>query len=150
MVHIYTDGGCSGNPGPGGWAYVMVLKTFQGETVLKEDWGVEKNTTNNRMEIMGVISALGALKKKRDLPRQVTVYTDSQYVQLGISEWIHKWKSNNWRTSEKKPVKNQDLWQALDALAGEFPIKWVWVRGHAGNKYNERADYLTQVAIESL
>ena len=150
MIHIYTDGGCSGNPGPGGWAYVMVLKTFQGDTIAAEEWGAVTDTTNNRMELLAVISALRALKTNSNLPRQASLYTDSQYVQKGITEWIHNWKRNSWRTSDKKPVKNQDLWLELDALAGEFPVSWVWVRGHAGNIYNERCDKLTQKAIASL
>ena len=150
MIHIYTDGGCSGNPGPGGWAYVMVLKTFQGDSVAAEEWGAVTDTTNNRMELLAVISALRALKAKKNLPRQASLYTDSQYVQKGMTEWIHNWKRNSWRTSDKKPVKNQDLWLELDGLAGEFPISWVWVRGHAGNKYNERCDELTQKAIATL
>ena len=150
LIHVYTDGGCSGNPGPGGWAYVMVLKTFQGDSVVAEEYGAELNTTNNRMEILAVISALKALKQKPELPRQLTLYTDSQYVQKGITEWIRNWKRNSWRTSDKKPVKNQDLWLELDVLAAEFSITWTWVRGHAGNEYNERCDALVQKAIASL
>jgi len=149
-LDIYTDGGCSGNPGPGGWAFVMVQKTYQGEIVIEEKQGAEANTTNNRMELMAVISALNALKTGKDLPRQAVVYTDSQYVQKGITEWIHKWKQNSWRTSDKAPVKNQDLWLLLDKLAEELAITWKWVKGHAGNLYNERCDYLTQKAIAGL
>ena len=129
---------------------MMVQKTFQGDSVVAEEWGGEQNTTNNRMELLAVISALNALKGKPELPRQTTVYTDSQYVQKGITEWIRKWKQNSWRTSDKKPVKNKELWLELDALAGEFPITWAWVKGHAGNKYNERCDILAQKAIASL
>ena len=150
LTHIYTDGGCSGNPGPGGWAYVIVIKTFQGDSVVGEGWGGEPETTNNRMEILAVISALKAVKAKTGLPRQITIHTDSQYVQKGITEWIHIWKKNSWRTSDKKPVKNKDLWLELDALASEFPVSWVWVKGHAGNRYNEYCDSLTQKAIASL
>ena len=150
LIHIYTDGGCSGNPGPGGWAYIMALKTFQGDKILTEQWGAEKNTTNNRMELTAVIEALEALKTKNDTPRQVTLYTDSQYIQKGMSEWIHNWKKNSWRTSDKKPVKNQDLWLRLDALAAGLSISWVWVKGHAGYEYNERCDALTQKAIASI
>ena len=149
-MHIYTDGACSGNPGPGGWGYLMLQKTFQGDSIIAEERGAEKGTTNNRMELLAVINALKALKTKPDCPRQITIYTDSQYVQKGISEWIHNWKRNSWRTSDKKPVKNQDLWMELDALAAEFSIDWVWVRGHAGNKYNERCDELAREAIASL
>ena len=150
LIHIYTDGGCSGNPGPGGWAYVMVKKTFQGDSVLAEEWGAEKSTTNNSMELLAVISALKAAKAKDELSGKFTLCTDSQYVQKGITEWIHNWKRNSWRTSDKKPVKNQDLWMELDSLAAGFSITWVWVKGHAGNTYNERCDALTQKAIASL
>ncbi|MCL2380588.1 MAG: ribonuclease HI [Treponema sp.] len=150
MIHIYTDGGCSGNPGPGGWAYVMVQKTFQGSVVVAEELGGEKSTTNNRMELLAVICALKALKVNLDLSRNLTLYTDSQYVQKGITEWIHNWKRNSWRTSDKKPVKNQDLWVELDTLASGFSVTWRWVKGHAGNEYNERCDALTQQAIASI
>jgi len=146
-LRIYTDGGCSGNPGPGGWAYVMVLQTFQGMQVLAKNKGSEKSTTNNRMELTAVIMALRAFKTMKDVPRQAAVITDSQYVQKGITEWIRNWKRNAWRTAEKKPVKNQDLWIELDALASEFPLKWEWVKGHAGNEYNEMCDAMTQEAI---
>jgi ribonuclease HI len=149
-LQIFTDGGCSGNPGPGGWAYIIVIKTSDGEQLVSEEKGSEKNTTNNRMELMAVISSLKALKTMADLPRQAVVYTDSQYVQKGISEWINKWKINSWRTSDKKPVKNQDLWMELDALAGEFSLSWEWVKGHAGNFFNERCDSMTQDAIMSV
>ena len=150
MLHIYTDGGCSGNPGPGGWAYIMVLETFQGNKVLAENWGAERDTTNNRMELTAVISSLTAVKTMNDVPKQVAVYTDSQYVQKGMTEWIGNWKRNSWRTSDKKPVKNKDLWLLLDALAEAFPISWIWIKGHAGNEFNERCDDLTQNAIASL
>ena len=146
-LKIYTDGGCSGNPGPGGWAYVMVQQTFQGEQVIAKDKGSEKDTTNNRMELTAVIMALRALKTMTDVPRQAAVYTDSQYVQKGITEWIRNWKRNAWRTADKKSVKNQDLWMELDSLANEFPLKWEWVKGHAGNEYNEMCDAMTQEAI---
>ena len=154
-LKIFTDGGCSGNPGPGGWAYILIIETFSGDKILAEQWGAEKNTTNNRMELTAVIEALRAVKAKRndpenEIPRKTAVYTDSQYVQKGISEWIINWKRNSWRTSDKKPVKNQDLWMELDALAGEFPVNWNWVRGHSGIEYNERCDRLTQEAIASI
>lgn len=145
-MHIYTDGGCSGNPGPGGWAYVVI----QDGLVAAEEWGGERNTTNNRMELLAVIRALKALQARGDPPKDLTLYTDSQYVQKGISEWIHNWKKNAWRTSDKKPVKNQDLWMDLDDRAAAFSIAWKWVKGHAGNEYNERCDALTQKAIASL
>ena len=149
-LKIYTDGGCSGNPGPGGWAYVMVIQTFQGEQIIAQNKGAEKDTTNNRMELTAVIMALRDLLSMDNAPRQASVYTDSQYVQKGITEWIHTWKRNSWRTSDKKPVKNQDLWIELDSLASEFPIQWHWVKGHAGNVYNEICDAMTQEAIASL
>ena len=148
-LKIFTDGGCQGNPGPGGWAYVMILKTFQGETITALNKGAEKETTNNRMELTAVISALRALKTM-NVPRKAVVFTDSQYVQKGITEWILVWKRNSWRTSDKKPVKNQDLWIELDSLAEEFSIEWEWVRGHAGNEYNEMCDRMTQEAIADI
>ena len=151
-LKIYTDGGCSGNPGPGGWAYVMALETFQGAKVLEEKSGGEKDTTNNRMELTAVIESLKSLKTanadpQSALPHRAVICTDSQYVQKGITEWIHKWKKNAWRTSDKKPVKNQDLWSELDALANELSPGWEWVRGHAGNEYNERCDALARDQI---
>ena len=148
-LKIYTDGGCSGNPGPGGWAYVMVQETFQGGQIIAQNKGAEKETTNNRMELTAVIEALRALKTM-NVPRQIGIYTDSQYVQKGITEWIHIWKRNAWRTSDKTPVKNQDLWTELDSLAGEFHVTWEWVRGHAGNEYNEFCDRMTQEATASI
>jgi ribonuclease HI len=156
---IYTDGGCSGNPGPGGWAFVILdpgaVEASSGfapaaPRIIAEKWGAEAGTTNNRMELLAVISALELLEKEALSPRKLILCTDSQYVQKGMSEWILSWKRNNWRTSDKKPVKNQDLWQRLDALSARFPIRWQWVRGHAGNEYNERCDELTQIAIASL
>ena len=156
-LKIYTDGGCSGNPGPGGWAYVIV----QGHTLLAEQSGGEKGTTNNRMELTAVIESLRAFKIMSStdgtagLPRKAAVYTDSQYVQKGITEWIRKWKKNAWRTSDKKPVKNQDLWVALDTLSSDLAqqgtaLAWEWVRGHSGIEYNERCDHMTQQAIASV
>jgi ribonuclease HI len=144
---IYTDGGCSGNPGPGGWAYIMVQQTFQGMQIIAKNKGSENFTTNNRMELTAVIMALRALKTMPDVPRHAAIYTDSQYVQKGITEWIRGWKRNSWRTSDKKPVKNQDLWIELDSLNCEFPLHWEWVKGHAGNEYNEICDAMTQTAI---
>jgi ribonuclease HI len=140
-VSIYADGGCRGNPGPGGWGAVL-----QSGGVEKELWGGEAHTTNNRMELTAVIRALEALKR----PSTVHVHTDSQYVQKGINEWIHNWKRNGWRTSDKKPVKNADLWQELDTLAREHEIKWSWIKGHAGNAGNERADRLANRGIDEL
>jgi ribonuclease HI len=150
-MEIYTDGGCSGNPGPGGWAFIILVPTFQGPKILAEKWGAEEETTNNRMELMGVIAALETLRKLRNAPKgELTVYTDSQYVQKGMTEWIRLWKTKGWKTADKGPVKNQDLWRRLDSLAVERPVKWVWLKGHAGNPYNERCDALTQKAIASL
>lgn len=159
MIHIYTDGGCSGNPGPGGWAYVILEIEDQGSETEKphlvaEKWGTERSTTNNRMELLAVISALEALPllcpEASGRAERVSVFSDSQYVQKGMSLWIKDWKNRGWKTSGKEPVKNQDLWQRLDASAAGFSINWVWVKGHAGNEYNERCDFLTQKAIASL
>ena len=149
-LRIYTDGGCSGNPGPGGWAYIIVMQTFQGTQILTQNQGADAATTNNRMELTAVIRGLQTLKSMSDIPRQATVYTDSQYVQKGITEWIKTWKTNKWRTSDKKPVKNQDLWIELDTLAGELSLGWEWVKGHAGNEFNERCDRMTREAMASL
>ena len=149
-LNIYTDGGCSGNPGPGGWAYIIVMENCQGVQIAAQDKGAEKGTTNNRMELTAVIMALRALKTMENVPCQATLYTDSQYVQKGITEWIHTWKRNSWRTSDKKPVKNQDLWIELDSIASEFPLHWEWIKGHAGNLYNEMCDVMTQEAIAGI
>jgi ribonuclease HI len=150
VLYVYTDGGCLGNPGPGGWAYVMVLGTFQGEKVVAEGKGAEKDTTNNRMELQAVISALRALRDAKELPWKAVVLTDSQYVQKGITEWIHLWKKNNWRNSDKQPVKNQDLWKRLEVLTEDLTLQWEWVKGHAGNNWNERCDRMTHEAIAAL
>lgn len=147
-ICIFTDGGCSGNPGPGGWAYVILNRDG---TILDETWGAEANTTNNRMELSAAVAALERIQQK--IPGSGTalaLYTDSQYVQKGISTWIHSWKRNGWRTSSKEPVKNKDLWQKLDELAAQFSIEWHWVKGHAGHTYNERVDRMTQEAIASI
>ena len=149
-IKIYTDGGCSGNPGPGGWAYIIVTETFQGPVILDEKLGAEGNTTNNRMELKAVIESLKAVISMDNVSHKAIVYTDSQYVQKGITEWILKWKQNSWRTSDKKPVKNQDLWMELDSLSNELTISWEWIRGHSGNTYNERCDRMTQKAIDKL
>jgi len=145
-MEIYTDGGCSGNPGPGGWAYVII----KDGNLFAEKWGAEKLTTNNRMELQAVIAALEFLAMDEKKEEKIAVYTDSQYVQKGITLWLAEWKKKGWKTSDKKPVKNKDLWQRLEALAELFPLSWVWVKGHAGNKYNERCDELTRKAIVSL
>ncbi|MFL6808059.1 MAG: ribonuclease HI [Bradyrhizobium canariense] len=138
IVTIYTDGACSGNPGPGGWG--AILKFGDKE---KELNGGERHTTNNQMELMAAISALEALKK----PCTVDLYTDSQYVRQGITGWIHGWKRNGWRTADKKPVKNVELWQRLDAALKQHEIRWHWVKGHAGHPENERADQLARDGI---
>jgi len=140
-VEIYTDGACSGNPGPGGWGAIL---RFNGTE--KELFGGERATTNNRMEMMAVIEALRLLKR----PVAARVFTDSQYVQKGISEWIHGWKRRGWKTADKKPVKNEDLWRQLDALAAEHRVEWHWVKGHAGHPENERADELARRGIEQV
>jgi ribonuclease HI len=119
-------------------------------SIIAEKWGAAKNTTNNRMELSAAIAALEALSELNVNSRQITVYTDSQYVHQGISVWIHAWKKNGWRTSEKKPVKNKELWERLDKLAEEYSLTWQWVKGHAGNEFNERCDRMTHRAIASL
>jgi ribonuclease HI len=118
--------------------------------IIVEKWGAEKETTNNRMELSAVLFALEMLRKLNIAPKRVVVFTDSQYVQLGMTQWIFAWKRNGWRTSDKGPVKNQDLWQRLDDLGALFPVTWEWVKGHAGNTYNERCDQIVQQAIDSL
>jgi len=140
MVDIYTDGACSGNPGPGGWGALLRVNGSE-----KELSGYAPATTNNRMELMAVIEALRSLKR----PVTARVHTDSQYVQKGISEWIHGWKRRGWKTADRQPVKNVDLWQALDAATVGHKIEWLWVRGHAGHTENERVDALARQAIES-
>jgi ribonuclease HI len=147
-VLLFTDGGCSGNPGPGGWAYLIVSES---QGVIDEKWGAERLTTNNRMELSAAVAALEAVLANCSLrSSHITLYTDSQYVQKGISTWIQGWKRNGWKTSNKEPVKNQDLWQKLDQLANSLHVEWRWVKGHAGHEYNERVDRLTQEAIASL
>jgi len=138
VVEIYADGACKGNPGPGGWG--ALLRSGGTE---RELYGGEADTTNNRMELTAVIRALEALKRRC----KVRLYTDSQYVQKGISQWIHDWKRRGWRTADKKPVKNEDLWRRLDELAGAHEVEWHWLRGHAGHPENERADELANKAI---
>lgn len=139
VVDIWTDGACKGNPGWGGWG--ALLKQGAHEKTL---CGGEPNTTNNRMELMAVIQALAALKRRCT----VVVHTDSQYVQKGMTEWIANWKRRGWRTADKKPVKNADLWQMLDELVGKHDLSWQWVKGHAGDPGNERADALANQGVE--
>ena len=141
LVSVYTDGACSGNPGPGGWG--AILKWAGHERELK---GGEPYTTNNRMELMGAISALEGLKR----PCSVDLHTDSQYLRQGIMTWIHAWKRNGWRTADKKPVKNADLWRRLEAAIERHDVRWHWVKGHAGHDLNERADELARQAIAEM
>ena len=138
-VEIYTDGACQGNPGPGGWG---ALLRYNG--VEKELSGYEENTTNNRMELLAAIEALRALK----FSSHVDLFTDSQYLKDGVTKWVHQWKKNNWRLSNRKPVKNKDLWEILEALSDKHTIEWHWVRGHSGHPENERADFLARDAIQ--
>jgi ribonuclease HI len=140
-IDIFTDGACSGNPGPGGWGAILRSGTHE-----KEIFGGEPSTTNNRMELTAVIQALAQLRR----PVEARVHTDSQYVQKGISEWIHGWKRRGWKTADNKPVKNDDLWRELDKLAAQHKIEWVWVRGHAGHVENERADALARRGVEQV
>jgi ribonuclease HI len=178
-IDIYTDGGCSGNPGPGGWAYVVLAKSGdsaaggavsgilgdraqnkaclkdcsgdRADTVLLQKWGAEPNTTNNRMELGAALAALQAVQTDlKCKPDKIRIFTDSQYLQKGISQWLKAWKRNGWRTSGKEPVKNRDLWEKLDILNISMPVEWRWVKGHDGNVYNELCDQMTQEAIASL
>jgi ribonuclease HI len=141
LVEIYTDGACRGNPGPGGWAALLLLGGHE-----RELSGAEAQTTNNRMELTAAIRALEALKR----PVQARIYTDSKYVMQGICEWVPNWKARGWRTADKKPVKNQDLWERLDELARTHELEWKWVKGHSGNVGNERVDALANRAIDAL
>ncbi len=140
-VIVHTDGACSGNPGPGGWGAILQF----GE-IKKELKGGERETTNNRMELLAAISALEALTK----PCSVDLTTDSQYVRHGITSWIHNWKKNGWRTADKKPVKNVDLWKRLDAALPQHEVRWHWIKGHAGHAENERADELAREGLASI
>lgn len=140
-VVIYTDGACRGNPGPGGWG---ALLSYNGSE--KELFGGEAETTNNRMELMAAIRGLSALSRAC----QVDLYTDSEYLRLGITQWMANWKRRGWKTASRKPVKNQDLWQALDAEAARHDVRWHWVKGHSGDEGNERADELANRGIDAL
>ena len=139
MIKIYTDGSCLKNPGNGGWAAII---NEDGD--IKRVSGSEKNTTNNRMELMAPLNALKGMSPNNE----IEIYTDSQYVKLGITDWIHKWIKNNWQTSKKEPVKNKDLWMELYDLTKSHEIKWIWVKAHAGNKLNEEVDLLAKQAAE--
>ena len=138
-ITIYTDGACKGNPGPGGWGAWLSIGGHE-----KELWGGETQSTNNRMELTAVIEALSAIKRHSS----VVIHTDSEYVRQGITAWIHNWKKRGWKTAQGKPVKNIDLWQRLDALAAAHTIQWLWVKGHAGDPSNERADALANRGVE--
>lgn len=141
MIEIYTDGACKGNPGVGGWGVLLRYNEHE-----KELFGGEADTTNNRMELMAAIKGLEALKK----PSQVRLTTDSNYVKQGINQWIHNWKKRQWKTADKKPVKNKDLWIQLDELAQLHDIQWCWVKGHSGHIDNERADELANKGVEKI
>jgi len=140
-VEAFTDGACRGNPGPGGWGVVL-----KAGGQVKELSGGEPATTNNRMELKAAIEALTALKK----PCRVALYTDSVYVRSGITEWLPRWRARGWRTADKKPVKNQDLWEALSAVAANHEVSWHWIKGHAGHPENERADELANLGIDTM
>ncbi len=141
VIDIYTDGACKGNPGTGGWGALL-----NGSGRTRELYGGEPHTTNNRMELTAVIRALEALKRRC----KVRLHTDSKYVQQGISEWIHAWKKRGWKTADRKPVKNEDLWRRLDELAALHDIEWLWVKGHSGHDGNERADMLANMGVDSV
>ena len=145
-IFAYTDGACSGNPGPGGWGAILVA--MEGDAILKERElsGGEPNTTNNRMELMAAIAVLETL----DRPTRLTLVTDSTYVKNGITQWIAGWRARDWKTADKKPVKNQDLWQRLDTARASHDITWEWVKGHAGHAENERADELARAEVKRL
>jgi len=140
MITIYTDGSCLNNPGSGGWAAIININDE-----IKKISGSVKNTTNNKMELMAPIKALKEIKEKQP----IEIYTDSQYVRLGITDWVHKWIKNNWQTSKKEPVKNKELWIQLYELTSSFDVKWIWVKAHAGNILNEEVDLLAKQAAES-
>ena len=140
VVEMFTDGACKGNPGPGGWGVML-----QYGQITREMHGGEANTTNNRMELTAVIRGLESLKRRC----QVRVHTDSQYVQLGITQWVENWKRRGWLTADRKPVKNIDLWKELDRLAAAHDVEWIWVKGHAGHAGNERADQLANLGVTS-
>ncbi len=141
IVEIFTDGACSGNPGPGGWGAILRFGAVE-----KELNGSEEHTTNNRMELMAAIRGIEAVKR----PCEIHLHTDSEYLRQGITTWIHSWKKKGWKTADKKPVKNVDLWQRLEAAIESHDVKWHWVKGHSGHKENDRADELARLAIRQL
>jgi ribonuclease HI len=145
-VEIFTDGACSGNPGPGGWGAILRIKNAEGGNRERELSGGDPATTNNRMELMAAIQGLEALKR----PCRVRLFTDSIYVRDGVTKWIHGWKKNGWRTADKKPVKNVELWQRLDAARAPHHVDWIWVKGHSGHAENERADQIARDEIGKL
>lgn len=138
-IEIFTDGACSGNPGPGGWGVILRYNNHE-----KELSGFKAQTTNNQMELQAAIEGLKAVKQKKT----IKLYTDSKYVKHGITEWIHTWRKNGWKGASKKPIKNLELWQELDQLSAQFEINYIWIKGHAGHPENERADALARLAIE--
>ena len=142
-LYAYTDGACSGNPGPGGWGTLLIARDGSAEVKRRELSGGEPGTTNNRMELLAAISALESLSRTS----RITIVTDSQYVKNGVTSWIHGWKRNGWKTSAKKPVKNEDLWKRLDAAQAQHDVTWEWVKGHAGHPENERADELARAGM---
>ena len=142
-IIAYTDGACSGNPGPGGWGLYLKAENEKGETLKENEfYGNEVHTTNNRMELIGAIKAIEKLKKKNGV--SLTIRTDSTYVRKGITEWLPNWKKNNWRKSDKKPVENKDLWELLDKIVAKHSVNWEWVKGHSGDQGNEIADELAR------
>ncbi|MGR3291202.1 MAG: ribonuclease HI [Paracoccaceae bacterium] len=143
-LFAYTDGACSGNPGPGGWGVLMIARARKKVVKTRELCGGDPHTTNNRMELLAAISALEALSK----PTEITIITDSTYVKNGVTTWIHGWKRNGWRTANKKPVKNEDLWHRIDAENTRHQVTWKWVKGHAGHAENERADELARAGMD--
>ena len=142
IVELYTDGACRGNPGVGGWGVLLKHSDIQHEL-----FGYQENTTNNRMELIAAIEGIKAVEMNC---QEIVVYTDSQYVCKGITEWLGNWKKNGWKTAARKPVKNDDLWRSLDDLCNQYTVKWCWVKGHSGNQGNERADALANLAIDKF
>ena len=146
LIKVFTDGGCSGNPGPGAWSFIILKSSFR-----LQNSGSSEATTNNRMELTAVISALIEITTRRELQQSfIELYTDSRYVQKGISEWIDKWERNGWLTVSKKPVKNQDLWKKLKSLSDTMKINWHWIEGHSGHEFNEQCDRLVQEEIKKI